>query len=125
MADNITPATKVQKRQWMGFNLTQTPVTTDAGVTHNNYVNINFAVNEFLGDEQGVPQQIIRLNVNQSGRYLTPDEIKSPEYFGEILTREDGSHITLLDLISEKLQHATDMAPETTPAPTLPTTPSL
>jgi len=115
----ITQATKVERQEWMSFNLTQTPVYTDQGIVYQHHLNLNFATNEFLGDAEGNPQQIIRLNTNTSARYLHPEEINSEEYFGEVVTRADGTSITLLALISKKLAHAV----ATNPATVQPTNP--
>jgi hypothetical protein len=115
----VVQATKVVRQDWMSFNLTQTPVQTDTGIVNQHYLNVNFATNEFLGDSAGNPLQIVRLNVQGDGRYLNPEEINSTEYFGEVITRADGTSITLLALISEKLDHAV----ATKPAPVQPTNP--
>jgi hypothetical protein len=115
----VVQATKVMRQEWMSFNLTQTPVQTDAGIVSQRYVNISFATNEFLGDSEGKPLQVIQLNLQSGGCYLNPEEINSTEYFGEVVTRADGTSTTLLALISEKLDHAV----ATKPAPVQPTNP--
>jgi hypothetical protein len=115
----VVPATKVMRQEWMSFNMTQTPTQTDTGIINQQYLTISFATNEFLGDSEGNPLQVVQLNLQSDGRYMRTEEINSMEYFGEVVTRADGTSITLLALISEKLDHAV----ATKPAPVQPTNP--
>lgn len=102
-----TPATLVQKMDWTMLSINKNTFQgTDETIHTTHTSTVTHAVHKFLGDSKGVPQLVVSLGNNMGTRFIEATQITEPEFFGEIITRADGSKMTILALIDEKLSQA-------------------
>lgn len=118
MTTQVTPASLVEKRDWTMLSISKNCFQNSEteSITVSYHATLTNALHKFLGTPAGEPQLIVSMNNNMQTRFIDQDEIKTTDVFGELLTRADGSTITFLDLLEEKMTAAIPAQPNQTPS---------
>jgi hypothetical protein len=101
----IQKATVISVTAWNAATFQSFPDPLDPdGYTSS--LHVSYGTTRYLGDENGKPIKILGPTEEPGSRYMDEDTLRSEAFLGEMVTREDGSQVTLFELLSEKLTKA-------------------
>lgn len=98
-----TPATSVLQTSWNNLSLNKMQMFSGENLVTNFNIGLSLVTTEFIGDAEGVPRAIVQ--TSQAHGYYVPMNDPS-ELFGEIVTRADGTTISLSELLTQTLDAA-------------------
>jgi len=116
MTTQVTPASLVEKNDWTMLTINKGAFQNETGIAVSFSGTITHAQHKFLGTPEGEPQLIVSMNNNMGTRFIEGSQITLPEFHGEIVTRADGTEISILELVNEKLAAAITPQPNQTPS---------
>ena len=110
MTDIVTQATVVTRPEWATINFNRN-LAGGGGVPSGEAAKLQVAVNgsyswttnQYVGDANGVPMQALTIGGKPGSRFINMEEFMGPALFGEIVTRADGTKISMFDLMDVKL----------------------
>lgn len=100
MPETSIPAVLKAQPDWVCASLNQSLIQDGEAVKRHISLSVNAAVHEVL--EIGVATRLISQNGQQMNRFVDEAQTLGEELLGEVVTRADGTEITLAALLSEK-----------------------
>jgi hypothetical protein len=110
MTQQAIPATRIQVDVCPNLAVFWNLQVRDGAIVKTASANVTKGTKEFLGDENGVPQQELNL-----GPGMVSPMVNVPLPLDEVVTRADGSKVTVMGLLEAIAMAAQPPAPPTPP----------